>query len=94
MYVIFIAICTGKLCFQFRAAILPNWVLDYFENDDENHDADDDNNSPAQNLSALGSSKTPKTPNNSAAEVQDGQKVHVENDNISKNQVGPTVAEA
>ena len=77
---------------QFRAAILPDWVLNYFRIDDENHDAED-NNSPAQNLSTLGSEKTPKTPNNSAAEVQDGQKVHVGNGNVSKNQVGPTVAD-
>jgi len=47
---------------QFRAAILPSWILDYFEKDESQEDAGHVDESPP-NMS--NSSKTPKTPNNS-----------------------------
>ena len=75
--------------FQFRAAILPSWILDYFEKDESQEDARHFDESPP-NMS--NSSKTPKTPNNSV-EVPNPAAAVVTVENCPKscaNKVAPT----
>jgi len=77
---------------QFRKAILPSWILDYWEKaGSQEGDRNDVDETPPY---ISGASRTPKTPNNSV-EVPDAAAVTLEDGtNIQMksfaNQVGPT----
>eukprot|EP00093_Oithona_nana_P000612 00612.XXX_1171_1669_1 [CDS] Oithona nana genome sequencing. len=62
---------------QFRAAILPSWILDYWGKDESRQGDHKDVDETPQNMSAA--SKTPKTPNNSVEVPTAADAVTVEN---------------